>query len=539
MSGLGALLGQRLRRDRLQVPMWIAATALLAWAGHAGVTQSYATEADRREVLGAALANPVILMFRGLPSGAGEGAFVAFEILPWLAILSALMSTFLAVRHTRADEEAGRAELVSATPAGRTTPVAATIVHGALADSALGLLSALALLSTGLDARGCWLTGAAAAATGVVFLGVALIGAQLVRTSRSANAIAVWALVACFLLRGIGNAGGTPADDLTHTTSAWPAWASPFGWAEQTRPFDADTWWPVLLALLAGLALTASAVALQSVRDAGASFLPGRPGRAHARRALGSSHALVWRLASGSIAGWAAGGALTGILSATLGRVVDQVAGQNPAVVDVITKIARTGALDEAVISVFFTVLGVVAACCAAQTIIRARQEELHGTAEPVLAAAVGRVRWLADHLVVATSAVLIVVAAAVLAAGIGVASGDGSPDLYRTVLVEGAGQAVAASVFTVVAALVFVVAPRATIGLVWALLLVATMLGLFGPLFGMPEWTANLSPFGLTPVVSQGDVDARGVWWLLVAVVAGAAASVALMRRRQVPSSG
>jgi ABC-2 type transport system permease protein len=539
VSGFIALLGQRLRRDRLQVLMWTLGTALLAYAGHAGVAQSYATPADRGEVLAAALANPVILMFRGLPSGASEGAFLAFEILPWLAVLAALMTTFLAVRHSRADEEAGRAELISATPAGRTTPMIATIAHGALANAALGVLTGLALLSTGLDAGGSWLIGAAAAGTGIAFLGVGLVCAQMVRTSRTANAASVWVLVACFLLRGIGNATGTPSDDLTHTTSAWPSWLSPFGWAEQTRPFDADLWWPVALAVATGAALATVAAALQSKRDAGASFLPGRPGRVHARASLASSHALVWRLASGSIAGWAVGGALTGILATTLGGVVDDVAGQNPAVGEVIAKIASSGALDQAVITVFFTMLGIIAACCAVQTVVRARQEEARGTAESVLTTAVGRVRWLADHLVVATSAVVLVVVAAVLAACAGLAAGDGGPDLYRAVIVEGGGQIVAASVFPVVAALVFVLAPRATIGLTWALVLVATMLGLFGPLFGMPEWTTSLSPFGVTPVVSGGDVDARGVWWLIVAVGVGAAASLTLMRRRQLASSG
>jgi ABC-2 type transport system permease protein len=534
-----ALLRQRARRDWLQVLLWVLGATLLAYGGYAGVTQSYATLADRQNILAAALANPVILMFRGLPSGASEGGFLAFEILPWLAILAALMSTFLAVRHTRADEEAARAELLAATPVGRTLPTVATIVHGVVANILLGVLSAAALLSTGLDSAGSWLTGAAATAVGMAFLGIGLVAAQLMRTSRAANSLTIWVLVATFLLRGIGNAAGTPSDDLTRTTSAWPAWVSPFGWAEQARPFDADLWWPVALAAAVGLLLAAASMMLQSVRDMGGSFFAGRPGRVHARRALASSHALVWRLASGAIVGWAIGGALTGTLATTLGSVVDKVAGQNPAVAQIITKLAQSGSLDQAVITVFFTMLGIVAGCCAVQTVARARQEEAHGTAEPVLAAPVGRVWWLADHLIVATSAVLIIVVAAVAAGWLGVAVNGGTADLYRTVLVDGAGQLVAASVFTVVTALVFVLAPRATIAIAWALVLVATMLGMFGPLFGLPEWTMNLSPFGLTPVVSGSDVDARGVWWLILAIAAGAAASLALMRRRQLAASG
>ncbi|WP_223623739.1 ABC transporter permease [Microbacterium sp. EST19A] len=540
MSTFTVLLRQRIRRDWLQLTLWILGTAAMAGAGYAGVSQSYSTLEDRQNILAAALANPVILMFRGLPSGTSEGAFIAFEILPWLALLAALMSTFLAVRHTRGDEEAGRSELVWATPAGRRLPTIVTIVHGILANVVLAVLTALALLASGLPAAGSVLSGAAAGATGIAFLGIGLLAAQLMRTSRGANSLTVWVLVATFLIRGIGNAAGTPDDDLSGMTSAWFAWISPFAWAEQTRPYDADLVGPVFLGLGLGLVLAAASVALQSQRDIDASFVAERPGRVSARPALASPHALVWRLTSGSIVGWAVGGAVTGILATTLSGLVDQISGDNPAVADILKKIGgATGGLDEVVITVFFTLLGILAACCAVQTVVRARQEEARGTAEAVLATPVGRVRWLADYVIVGTVAVLIVVAAAVLAGWAGIRSTDADGSLYRIVAVAGLGQVVAASVFTVLTALVFVLVPRATIGLAWTLVLVATMLGMFGPLFGLPEWTANISPFAVTPVVDGDGVDVRGLWWLVLAVGAGLAGSLSLMGRRELATGG
>jgi ABC-2 type transport system permease protein len=534
-----ALLRQRLRRDWLQLLLWILGTVLLAYAGYAGVTQSYATLADRQEVLAAVMANPVILMFRGLPSGTSEGAFLAFEVLPWLAMLAALMSSFLAVRHTRGDEEAGRSELVAATPASRSLPTLATVVHGVAANVVLAVLTGLALVSSGLDAGASMLTGAAAGATGIAFLGIGLIAAQLMRTSRGANSLTIWVLVATFLIRGIGNAAGTPSDDLTRITSAWPVWLSPFGWAEQARPYDTDDWWPIVLGVGFGVVLAAAATALQSVRDMGAGFFPERKGRASARPALSSPHALVWRLSGGSLIGWAIGGALTGILATTLSGLAGQIAGDNPAVSDILRKIARSGSLDESVVTVFFTLLGILAACAAVQTVVRARQEEAHGTAEPVLAEPVGRVRWLLDYVLVATLAIVIVVAAAMLAAYLGIAANHASTSLYKVVTVAGLGQLVAASVFTVIGALVFVLLPRATVAVAWALVVIGTMLGLFGPLFGLPDWSTDISPFAVAPTVSGGDVDLRGLWWLLLAVAVGAAASLTAMRRRELASDG
>lgn len=536
---MSALLRQRLRRDWVQLLLWILATVLMAFAGYAGVTQSYATHADRVEVLAAVMANPVIMMFRGLPSGASEGQFLSFEILPWLTMLAALMSTFLAVRHTRGDEEAGRSELVAATPAARSLPTIATIIHGVAANVVLGILVALALIGAKLDAEGSWITGAASAATGIAFLGIGLMAAQLMRTSRGANALTVWILVGTFLLNGIGNVAGTPSDDLTRITSSGLVWLSPFGWAEQARPYDTNLWGPVVLGLVFGLLLAAAATALQSVRDMGEGFVPARPGRAYARPALSSPHALVWRLTSGAIVGWAIGGALTGVLATKLSGLANQISGQNPAVSQILDKIGKAGSLEETVITVFFTMLGILAACAAVQTVARARQEEAHGTAELVLSRPVGRVEWLLDYMLVATFAIAITAAAAMLAAYAGLSGNKDASSLSHVVLVVGLGQALAACVFTVLTALVFVLIPRATIAVAWALVLLAVTFGLFGPLFGLPDWTTKFSPFSVAPIVSNGDVDMRGTWWLVAIVVVGAAASLALMRRRELASDG
>lgn len=533
------LLRQRLRRDWVQLLLWIVGTALLAYVTYVGVTQSYGTEQARASLLAAAIANPVILLFRGLPSGADEGAFMLFLIFPFLAMLAAFMSSFLAVRHTRGDEEAGRAELVAATPAGRTRPLLATLLHGMLANVILAGLTALALMGTGLPVTGSLVAGLGAGAVGVSFLGIGLVAAQLMRTSRGANSLAVWALMITFLFAGIGNAIGTPSDDLQRMQSSWLTWLSPFGWGEQTRPFADDNGWPIVLCLGFGMLLVAIAVALQQVRDLGESFIPEPAGRADAPRALSSPLGLTWRLTRGSIAGWTVGGLLTGMLATTLASLIDEVAGDNPAVAQMIRGLANSADLQQGAVVVFFTMLGILGACCAVQTICRARQEESHGTAEPVLSDPVGRVRWLASFAIVAFIGILCVVAAAVAGAALGLASRNGDWDLMGDVIVTGAGQVVAASVFLVITALIFVLAPRLTIALGWTLVLVGMILGLFGPLFGFPDWVVNLSPVGVAPTVTGDGVDVKGLWWLLLAVAVGGVLSLGLMRRRELATDG
>jgi ABC-2 type transport system permease protein len=239
------------------------------------------------------------------------------------------------------------------------------------------------------------------------------------------------------------------------------------------------------------------------------------------------------------VLGWAVGGLLIGLLSTSLASIVKEVGASNPAVEEILRQISGAGSFEQGTITTFFTMLGVIAACCAVQVVCRARQEEAHGTAEPVLAAPVGRVRWLGDYLLVALVGILLVVAAAIGGAAAGLAGQGGDADLMQTVVVTGAGQVAAASVFLVLTALAFVLAPRATIPLGWSLVLLGMTLGLFGPLFGFPEWLVDLSPIAVTPFVDGDVIDVRGLWWLVLVTTVGAAASLSLMRRRELASAG
>lgn len=539
MNRFLALLGQRLRRDGVQLAVWIAAAALLAYGSAFGVADAFGTEGARTSLLALAIANPVILLFRGLPSGADEGAFLVFLILPFLALLAALMASFLAVRHTRAEEESGRAELVGSTPAGRWLPFAATLAHGVLACLAIGAGIALALLATGLGAAGSLATGAAVAATGIVFLAVGLLAAQLVRSPRAANSASVAAILVLFLLAGIGNALGTPSTDLTRMESSALAWISPFAWAENVRAFADDALWPLALSLGAAAVLVGGAVALQATRDVGAGLLSARPGRPDAGPLLSSSLGLVWRLSAGSLAAWAVGAAVVGALSTSLSSVVQELATENPAVTEMLERLAAQGSMDQGLLVTFFVMVGVLAACFGVQTVQRARQEESHGTAEPTLAGAVHRSRWLGAFLAVALIGIVVIVGAALAAAGIALAAAGGDPDLLRDAVVAGMGQVAAASVFAVLTAIVFTVLPRATIALGWSLVLVAASLALFGTIFGLDEAIVALSPFAATPLPDGDAVDLNGLWWLVAVGVGGAGAALALMRRRELATGG
>lgn len=525
---------QRLRRDWWQLLLWVLGSAALALAAVNGVTQTFGAESERAGLLLAVMANRVILLFRGLPSGITDPQVAVFLILPLLALLAGFMSIFLAVRHTRTEEDTGRAELVAATTAGRLLPLVSTGLHGVLADLALGGAVALVFGASGYPVAGSLLAGAATAAVGITFLGVGLLAAQVMRTARGANSLAVWTMVVLYLCAGVGNALGTPSDDLHSLRSSALSWVSPFGWAENTRPYANDEVWPLALCLALALVLVAAAVALQARRDLGASLVPVRPGRAEAPASLATPLGLVWRLSRTAVVGWAVGGLLTGLLATALGPIIDTVGADIPAMARVFATLAAGGTMRQGLIVIFFMVAGVLGACAAVQTVVRARQEETHGTAELAMAAPVDRGRWLAAHLVVAGVGVLAVVLAAVLGAALGTVRQTEPGPVLQAALVAAGGQAVAAAVFGVLTAVVFTVAPRWTVPVGWILVLLALCIGLFGALFGLPAWLVQLAPVSNVPTLVGDALDPKGFWWLLGVVVVGTAAAILLARRRE-----
>jgi ABC-2 type transport system permease protein len=539
MSALAVLVRHRARRDRVQLAIWIASTALLALFSASAVAETYGGAAERAGILRLAIDNPAILMVRGLPQGASLPAFIFFQIFTFLALLAALMSSFLAVRHSRAEEESGRAELVASTAASRSLATTATIVHGVLADLVLGVAVAVAFVAGGLPVAGSLVTGAATAAVGVAFVGVGLLGAQFSSSSRGANTIGVSAVLAAFVLRGVGDALGEPDVGALTMTSAWPSWLSPIGWAQHVAAYTRDDLTPLLLCLALAAASIAVVLALQSRRDSGASLTPERAGRVTARRSLNSSFALTWRLQWPTIVAWCVGGAVFGLLSASLAGVVVDAAETNPQLAETLRAFVSVdgGSMSGVLVSAMFEIVGVIAAACAAQVVMRARQEESSGAAELLLATPLHRARWLASYLAVAAiAACLVLLSGALASVAVVLSTGDAATRGTEAFL-PALAQLPAALVYLGVAALLFVVLPRLTAPLGWTLVGAGVFLGVFGSLIGVPEWLSDLAPFTHTPVVVGGQTDWSGGAWMLAIGLAAASMALVLMRRRELRS--
>ncbi|MGW0809051.1 ABC transporter permease [Nonomuraea sp. NPDC002799] len=533
-AGTGRLIRLAVRRDRVQLPIWIVGSVVLLAAGAAAVADEFPDEAGRIAALKGAGTSPAVLLMRGTPVGFDLGALVNFRNFAFMLVLAGLMSTFAMVRHTRQNEENGRGELLGAGSVGRYAGLTAALVVVAGANLLLGATLTGTLLGAGLAADGALAFGAATAACGLAFAGLAAVAAQLFQSGRAANAFAATAVGVSYLIRGVGDALGERAPDGIAMTSAWPSWLSPVGWGTNVRPFGDEVWWALALPLVLLAAAVAAAFALVDRRDFGAGLVPDRPGPATAARSLLSPLGLAWRLNRGATLGWVIGGALFGLGIGTLGKTLNDAMVGNTGVTKMLDQLAGAGVADlvDTFFAAMMNVYGVLAAAYVMQALLRLRAEEAGGAAEAVLATAVGRIRWVSAHVACAViGATALLVLAGV---GMGVADAAVGGDTGVGALV-GAGLVQLPAVLALAGfvVLVFGLLPRLTVPLAWAGLVLSIAFGLLGDVFGLPEVVRDMSPFSHVPPVPAAEVTAGPLAALVITGAALAAAGLVLFRRR------
>ncbi len=430
LAGAGELARLALRRDRLLLPAWIYALTAIAASGGYGIKLVYKTAASRAKLAASVRADPALSFLYGQLHGTTQGALVSWRYLAYAALGASLMSIFVVVRHTRADEETGRLELVGSAAVGRNAALAVAAAIAAVANVIVAVLAVALLTVSGLPVVGAVAFGLAEAGCGLVFAGVAAIAAQISATARGARGLAIAPLGVAFLLRAIGDSGGR------HGLS-WLTWLSPVGWAELARPFGGERWWVLALPVTATVACVAAALALAARRDHGAGLVEPRPGPATAPRSLSGPVGLAWRLQRGALAGWAVGWLAGGLAIGVVANGIGQLIGSSGGVDKTLRQIGGQTPLTSAYLAACMSLAGMVTAAYAVSAVLRLRSEETGQRAEPVLAAPVSRPRWGGSHLLVVAAGTALVLVAAGFGTGLGygIASSDLGTQLPRLIV--------------------------------------------------------------------------------------------------------
>lgn len=522
MTGAGLFLRHFLRRDRWMLLWWTLGAVVLYWSQAVSVDGLYASQAEfdrAAELMGSNAAFVAMIgPARALNTIGGQ---VAWQASAFGAIVAGLMSMFLVGRHTRAEEESGRDELLRAQAVGRLAPMTAALVDALIANVLLGAFVAASLVTYPLAAADSVALGVGVTLCGWVFTGTALLAAQLTSSTRGMYGLAGTFIGLAYVLRAVGDLG-RPA----------LSWLSPIGWYQAMHAFSGVRWWPGLLLLAGAAAATVAAYAVFFRRDFGAGVFASRPGPATAAPRLRSGWSLAWRLQRGTVIGWSLGLFLFGVAYGSFGSDVGDLVGDSQLSRDIFAQSA--GDLVDGFYGAAILMLALTAAGFAISSALRPRGEEDDGRVESLLATGLSRRAWLLGHVVATVVGVLAVLLAGGVGLGAGYAlvTGDGGP--FLTYTVGTLGYLAPVLVLSGLARLLYGVAPRAA-GLSWLLLVLAVVVMLFGEVFRMPQWLQDLSPFEHLALVPAEDFRWTPFLTLLALAVSLSAVGLLAFRRRDI----
>lgn len=527
LAGTWILVRLILRRDRWLLLAWTLGLAGMAGFSAAATVGLYPDAASRSLAASAVNDSTAMLAMFGPvydPNSVGELSMFKMTIFGGVAI--GILMSLLVIRHTRAEEDTGRLELLSAGVIGRAAPLTAALVVAVGASAFIGVATALALIAASLPAAGSLAFGAAWATTGVAFAASAAVAAQLTGSSRVARELALAAIGVAYALRAIGDAtdpGNSP----------W-TWLSPLGWNKEVRAFSGDRWLVLVLPILAAAVLVPLAYWLRSRRDLGAGLWDWQGMRSFGPSVSGLP-GLVVRLQAGSLLVWVtfivAFGAIMGSISATINDWLT-----SPQARDLIAAMGGQQVLTDAILAAYLTFMGMAAAAYGVNAAMRLRHEETAGHAEALLATQVGRERWLFGFAAPVLLGVAILMMAGSLSMGVTAAIALGDPTRVGAVLIAGLAQIPGAWLMTALVVAVFGWWPRATAA-VWGVFVASVAVMEFGVLWSLPNWLLNTSVFHAAPMLPVDGSDFSVVVVLLGLAVGLYVVGALGWRRRDVMS--
>jgi ABC-2 type transport system permease protein len=524
VAAFGRQLRFAARRDRLRAPVWIVSIVGLAALSAVSVEALYRTPLDLQGYADLAVANLAFKAIAGPGYGLDDvtlGAVVMNEVSMYTYVAVALLAVFMVVRHTRAEEESERADLVRAAPVGRYTALAISAVWVSAIVVVIGAGLTTTLLAIGLPTAGSVAFGAATVVIGLVFVGVASVTAQVATSARAANAVGGAVLGLSFVVRAVGDIG-----------NGWMTWLSPLGITQAIRPYADERWWVLVpLAVIAATTLGAAAVMLGR-RDLGAGSLSQRSGPATGSPRLATPFAIAVRLQRASFVGWFVGIALTGYFIGLIADEAEAIA-ENEAVAEFLTG-AGQGSLTELLLATMTLMVALIASGFTVASVLRLRTEELAGRADPMLATPVGRWRWLSSHFAVSVGGSLLIMVGAGIAMGLGYLSSTMQADEILPVIGASLAQFVAMLVLGSLTLALVAISPRWA-PLAWVGVVVGYVVGMLGDTLDLPQWLRNLSPFEHVPALPAASFDPLPLLVLAVVAVALAAVANFAIRRRDI----
>jgi ABC-2 type transport system permease protein len=515
-TGVASLVRLALRRDRLRLSVWIAALTLMMVYAPNAIKLAYPDEAARAARVNL-MKTPAGMILAGPMFGRNEtdlGVMMANELMLTLIIAASILSILTVIRHTRAEEESGAAELVLSSVVGRYARTGAALILVGGVNAILAVTMTLAMASTGFGVVDTAAMCLGVTGVSMVFGAVAAVTAQLWRQARAATGAAMGVLALAALVRGAG--------DVINNSGSALSWFSPIAWAQQMRSFVDLRWWPFALLVVLAVVLMALAAMLESRRQYDDGVIPSTGEHPNARP-ITSVFGLHLTLQRGQTIGWAVGLFLSGLTFGSMTKSLLDAAKENELLQRVLTAQGTDG-----VYTTMTQFLAAAATAYVVTAVVRVFNDEQSGLGEAVLAGAVSRWRWLLTAVAAAIVGSAVLMFFAGLGNGLGAGLTTGEPEaIWRLTL---AGLAYVPAMATIAGLAALAVALRHPwIG--WLAVTFVIISLYLGALLRLPQWLLDASPVGQTKAPSEYSAVALTVMVVVAAALTLAAGTI--YRRR------
>lgn len=522
----GTLLRLTLRRERWMLLVTTVVFVGLNLATAASIQSMYPTSVERAAAQMDFGSNAAFLFLLGpLRSIDSTAALVVWRAGLFMVIALAVCVVLMVIRSTRKEEELGRTELLRAGVTGPLAPLAAAAIAATAFSVMVAAGMSLMLFAFDADPVGVAAVFAQYSTTGMAAAGIALVTAQVAKTSHIANLTASSIVLLGYLLRGIADAG---------SGWDWLRAVTPMGWAQLIDPFGHNNFWFALASLGVFAAGCVIAAALVVRRDLGAGLLAQRPGPAGTGR-LSSVEWVVVRLLGPLLASWVGGVVVYAVIVGFLVPSVDELATGNAQFGKVVAQQGLQADLSILFVITMMSFFAVVAGAWAVAVAARMRGEERAARTELLLSTPTARRRCLLAHVGFAALGVvaILLLGAAGVALGTAIAGGDLTSvgaDAIR------AGMAQVPAAFVIASLTLALYAVRASLAQVgWVVVLAALFLGPLSGMFDLPQWAKDLSPFSHTPLVPVSPLHWTPLLVMLCVAPLFTAGAVIAFRRRDI----
>ncbi|WP_077624394.1 ABC transporter permease [Sediminibacillus massiliensis] len=502
MTGdLGAKMGSLsrfiFRLDRFRILVWIIALTFFTIIVPTAFRDLYGSQ-EERDAMAQTMANPAMTAMTGPAdlSNYTMGVMTAHQMLLMTAAVVGLMSILLVTRHTRADEEDGRLEMIRALPTGRLSYLNASLLVITLTCGGLALINGLGLYALGIESmnlEGSLLYGTALGATGTFFAGVTAVFAQLSDSSRGTIGYSISVLLIAYLFRAV-----------TDVSNEGLSWISPLAWVTKAEVYDTNNWWPIVLMITVSFVLYIAANYLNAIRDLDRGFLPSKPGRTNASRFLQSPIGLALRLQRTGIISWAIG---MYVLGASYGSVLGDLESffsENETMKQLLQP-AEGVTLVEQFIPMLMIVVSLLATVPPVMAANKLRGEEKKDRIVNILARSVSRKKLLGSYFLISVINGFVMISLAAFglwSAGTAMVEGGLS---FEMIIGAALSYYPAMLVMIGVAILLIGVFPKTT-SFIWLYVFYSFIVLYLGGLFQFSDWIGKISPFGHVPQIPIED---------------------------------